>query len=228
MSVRAVILAPHFDDECLGAGGTIRRHVEMGDDVHVVIATGGDGRQHPLYSSEQRREVQAEAQKAMQVLGAPPPITLKLDPVTYPDEPKWRINRAVHEVIDSLGPQVLYVPFPYDLHNDHRALFHAASVAWRPSTNLGRRISEIYAYEVVSETHWQATAFEPSFAPNHWRRLTESQLSAKLSALACYRSQMQDFPSARSLEAISHLARWRGSQMGMPAAEAFVSVRTLS
>ena len=35
-----LVLAPHADDETLGAGGTIAKHVDEGDDVSVVIATG--------------------------------------------------------------------------------------------------------------------------------------------------------------------------------------------
>ncbi|MFK5633706.1 PIG-L deacetylase family protein [Ornithinimicrobium sp. LYQ103] len=222
-----VVLAPHCDDETLGAGGAIRRHVEEGDDVRVVVATGGSGLTHPLFTSAQLATVQDEARAAMRVLNVPEPFIMDLEPVTYPDGARFEINRAVHEVLDQLAPEVLYVPFPYDLHNDHRALFHAASVAWRPSTTLGRSIKTILAYEVVSETHWQATAFEPAFAPTVWRRLTEEQLASKLDALLCYHSQMADFPATRSLEAVEHLARWRGSQVGVAAAEAFVLVREL-
>ena len=117
------------------------------------------------------------------------------------------------------------VPFPYDLHNDHRALFHAASVAWRPSSELWRGIKRVLAYEVQSETHWNAPYLEPGFTPNIWIELTDEQLHTKLAALSHYESQMRPFPDARSLEAIEHLARWRGSQQGMHAAEGFVLVK---
>lgn len=227
MSRRVVVLAPHCDDETLGAGGAIRRHVEEGDDVRVVVATGGSGKPHPLFTRDELSTVQDEARAAMRVLGIPEPIIMNLEPVIYPDESRIKVNRAVHDVLDQLSPEVLYVPFPYDLHNDHRALFHAASVAWRPSTALGRLIRSVRAYEVVSETHWQATAFEPAFSPTVWLRLNEDQLESKLDALRCYKSQMGDFPETRSVGAVEHLARWRGSQVGVVAAEAFVLVREL-
>lgn len=225
MPQKVVVLAPHCDDETLGVGGTIRRHVDEGDDVRVVVATGGSGSAHPLFSAEQLRTVQAEARAAMRVLGAPEPLILGLEPVLFPSDPIHATNHVVHEALDQLRPDLLYVPFPFDLHNDHRRLFHAASVAWRPNSDMGTSIRTILAYEVISETHWQATAFEPSFSPNVWSTLSEEQLSAKLSALNCYTSQMSSFPHTRSVDAARHLARWRGSQVGAVAAEAFVLVR---
>jgi GlcNAc-PI de-N-acetylase len=36
-----VVIAPHPDDETLGAGATIMRKVDAGTPVHVVVATDG-------------------------------------------------------------------------------------------------------------------------------------------------------------------------------------------
>ena len=46
-------------------------------------------------------------------------------------------------------------------------------------------------------------------------------MSAKISALACYKSEMHSFPHARSIEAVEALASLRGSQVGISKAEAF-------
>jgi len=40
---RVLVLAPHSDDETLGAGGFIAEAVRHGDEVRVVVATNGDG-----------------------------------------------------------------------------------------------------------------------------------------------------------------------------------------
>ena len=53
------------------------------------------------------------------------------------------------------------------------------------------------------------------------------ELETKLEAAACYASQLLPDPGPRSLAALEALARWRGSQMGLAAAEAFVTVRLL-
>ncbi|MDA1175132.1 MAG: PIG-L family deacetylase, partial [Chloroflexi bacterium] len=36
--MNVLVIAPHMDDEVLGCGGTIARHVDAGDDVHVSWA----------------------------------------------------------------------------------------------------------------------------------------------------------------------------------------------
>lgn len=222
-----MILAPHADDETLGAGGTIAKHVESGDDVFVCIATGPGpkGQDHPFIDEDRFTRVRTEARAALAKLGVTQVQFGDLSAVTYPQDPVWRVNEYVHGLIDSVKPEVLYVPFPFDLHGDHRALFHAASVAWRPSSQLGRDIRRVLAYEVQSETHWNAPYLESGFTPNIWVSLSEAQLERKLAALHCYKSQMRPFPDARSVEALEHLARWRGSQQGFTAAEGFVLVK---
>ena len=51
-----LVLAPHPDDEVLGAGGTIARHVADGDEVHVVILTRGNPE---IFSEASIQQVQA-------------------------------------------------------------------------------------------------------------------------------------------------------------------------
>ena len=222
-----LVLAPHADDETLGVGGTIAKHLDEGDDVAVVIATGpgnaSDG--HPLFTQEEFDTVRSEASRALKGLGVSRLTFGDLPAVTYPQQPVWQVNKEVHRLIAEHEPEILYVPFPFDLHGDHRSLFHAASVAWRPNTEMGQRIKRVLAYEVQSETHWNVPYLEPGFTPNIWVSLNESQLERKLEALGCYASQMYPFPHARSVKAVEHLARWRGSQQGLEAAEGFVLIK---
>jgi hypothetical protein len=52
-------------------------------------------------------------------------------------------------------------------------------------------------------------------------------MNKKLKAMSLYKTQLKEFPNARSLEAIEYLARYRGASVGQGYAEAFVVVREL-
>ena len=222
-----LVIAPHADDETLGLGGTIARHVDDGDHVTVAVLTGhGDEEPHPIWPVSAWDTVRREARRAMDVLGVAELLFEEVPAARVAEQPPWALNALTGSLVEQAAPEVLYVPFPLDLHKDHREVFHSLSVSWRPSSPTGRRIGEIYCYEVQSETHWNAPYVEPGFVPTAWVDIG-AQLDRKLRAAACYESQIQPAPDARSLEALEALAVWRGSLVGMEAAEALVTVRTL-
>ena len=39
---RVMVISPHPDDESIGCGGTICRHVAAGEPVHVELLTSGE------------------------------------------------------------------------------------------------------------------------------------------------------------------------------------------
>lgn len=224
VSLKVLCLAPHCDDETLGCGGTLARFVNEGHDVTVAVVTGPGEGKHPVFPPEAWDRVRAEARVAMDVLGVRNLVFDNLPAALVADLPRHEVNRVIHAVIERAKPDVLFVPHPFDLHKDHREVFDAASVAWRPTHELGRNIREVYAYEVLSETGWNAGGIEPAFVPNVWFDISTT-IDKKLAALANYVSQLRPFPDARSVEAVRHLAGYRGAQMSMTAAEAFVLVR---
>ena len=224
--MKVLVVAPHADDETLGVGGTIAKHVTSGDRVTVAIMTGHGSEPHPLWPEETWTTVRDEARQALALLGVHDILFREIPAAMVAEQPQWQLNAITQEVLDRVRPEVLYVPFPFDMHKDHREIFHSLSVAWRPSNPNGHGVKEIYAYEVPSETHWNAPYLEPGFVPNTWLDIGE-HLQMKLRALKCYDSQIPAWPHARSVEALEHLARWRGSQVGVEAAEAFVLIRRL-
>ncbi len=225
MKNRILIIAPHADDEVLGMGGTMARAAAAGHDVVVAILTGhGDDAPHPLWPASLWERIRAEAAEAHQLLGVRDTLVREIPAVGVADEPHWKINQVTAGILAEVRPDLLYVPFRYDPHKDHRELTLSFSVAWRPCTEAGRRIRSIYMYETSSETHWQIPGAEPAFAPNTWVDIS-AFLERKLAAMACFKSQVQPFPGARSLKALQALAEWRGSQISAAAAEAFMLVR---
>lgn len=223
---RVLVVAPHADDETLGVGATIARYASSGHEVTVAVMTGHGEEPHPIWPATAWETVRAEASAAARVLGVKELLFREIPAAMVFNFPVHRLNKAALEIVEAVKPEILFVPFLWDLHKDHREMFHAFSVAWRTASATGRGIREIYAYETLSETHWNAAYLEPAFVPNVHVDVTDF-LDAKLAALECYRSQMAAFPQTRSIEAARAQATWRGAQVGVGAAEAFVLVRRL-
>jgi len=222
-----LVLAPHNDDETLGCGATIAKHISLGNDVFVATLTSIDDANPVMKPNKEM--IRQETKSAIQVLGVPEEniIFEDLPNVLVPDIPVHEVNKIVYSVIEKVCPDVLYLPFMYDLHKDHRDILYAAQVASRTCTQIGRKIKEIYMYETLSETHWNIDAVEGAFVPNVFNDVT-GFLDKKLEAVRAYKSQLKYYPDVRCVEALQALSIFRGSVMGMREAEAFVLVRMIS
>lgn len=225
-SKKILVIAPHNDDETLGVGATMARAVKEGHSVYVAILTSIE-EGHPVMTPN-KAEVRAETKKAMRILGVKEENVMFRDipNVLVPEVPIYTVNKVVFDVIESVKPDVLYVPFLNDLHKDHREIVYAAQVAARTTTEFGKNIKEIYMYETLSETHWNIDGVEGGFLPNVYNDV-DGYLDIKLEAVAAYKSQLKLAPAARSIEALRALAVFRGSIVAMNCAEAFMLVRKL-
>ena len=222
MTRQVLVVAPHPDDEVLGAGGTIHRLAQSGHQVTVAIATRG---WEPLFDQAQVETVRAEAIAASELLGVDRLEFLDMPVTTLHLIPEHELNARFDELVLDVRPNVVLLPFPGDRHEDHRQVFDACMVALRPVS--GREfVEEVLCYETVSETHWSAPNVESAFQPEVWVDIKD-HLETKLRAMECYSTQIRSAPEARSLEAIEALSVWRGSVMHMEAAECFSVVRRL-
>lgn len=218
--MKVLVVSPHPDDEVLGVGGTIARLVSEANDVTVTIVTKG---WEPLFPDSQVEQVCAEARSANEILGVKSLRFMDLPVTKLNDEPKHKLNKEFEKLMNEEEPEIVFLPFGGDLQEDHRQVFEASMVALRPAVSR-KYVKRILCYETVSETHWSAADVESRFEPQLWVDIS-NHLDTKLEAMRRYESQLQQEPDARSLEAISSLAKWRGSMVGMHAAECFVTVR---
>jgi len=227
MKKRVLVLAPHNDDETLGVGATMAKHVANGDEVFVSVLTSID-ENNPVMKPN-KPEIRAETKQAMEILGVNynNVIYRDLPNVLLNDEPMYKVNKVVVDVVKEVGPDVLYIPFINDLHKDHREIVYAAQVAARTCTDFGRNIKEVMMYETLSETHWNIESVEGGFLPNVFNEIYDF-LDLKLQAVQAYKSLLKFFPDVRSVEALRSLAIVRGAIVGMRAAEGFMLVRKLS
>ncbi len=218
--MKALVVSPHPDDEVLGVGGTIARLTAEGSEVTVVIVTRG---WEPLFPDSQVEQVRTEASEANKLLGVKSLRFMDLPVTRLNAIPKHELNSGFERLMEEEKPELVFLPFCGDRHEDHRQVFDACMVALRPGQ--GRKyVRQILCYETVSETHWSGPYIEPCFQPQLWVDIS-SQLPVKLEAMRRYKSQLRQHPDARSIEAISSLAKWRGSIAGMSAAECFIVVR---
>lgn len=122
-----LVLAPHPDDEVLGCGGAILRHVGAGAPVRVVVATDGAfGLEGEARDRRTRLRIE-ESWAAARVLGY-----RRLDFWGEPDQSLAYGEPLVRRILAELGDaDLVYAPSVLEMHPDHRALGMAAAEAVR-------------------------------------------------------------------------------------------------
>lgn len=217
--MKVLVIAPHPDDEVLGCGGTIVKHVSGGDEVYLCIVTKA---YPPEWSEDEIKQRREEVLKVNEILSIKKTYFLDLPTVKLDTIPQKELNDLITQVVNEVQPAVLYIPHKGDVNKDHRLVFDAAMVAARPKP--GSVIKKILSYESLSATGWAAPFPENAFIPNVYMNISET-LEIKLKAMSEYRPELKEFPHPRSLEAISALAKMRGAAVGVEAAEAFMLIR---
>jgi len=131
---RAVIVAPHPDDETLGAGGLIATLRRRKVDITVVAVTDGENAYEATPNLGLIRS--REQEEALQALGVEPDHILRLRiPDRYVSEHEAELTEKLLPLIDS--DCHLVAPWTGDLHPDHEACGRAAKeVARRTGANL--------------------------------------------------------------------------------------------
>lgn len=214
MQNSVLVFAPHNDDEILGVGGTIGKLSKEGYNVVICEVTAG-----PSFNTLKR-----EAEKAHAILGAGESLFLNLPSCMLEAYSKSDMNKQFRKVVEDIKPSIVFIPHYGDMHLDHRWVAEAAMVAVRPLQSPC--IKKVLSYETLSETEWNTPSVNNAFIPNVWIDIS-NEIENKIMAMECYKSQLHAFPHPRSIEAIKALAHYRGSTIGVTAAEAFMLVREI-
>jgi LmbE family N-acetylglucosaminyl deacetylase len=222
MSKTVLVVAAHTDDEALGCGGTIARHVAEGDSVYAVfLADGVTSR--PDATSEELEQRNSAAVNAHEILGIKKAYMLGFPDNRMDSIPLLDIVQKLEGVLDEVKPQVIYTHHCGDLNVDHRITHQAVLTACRPVP--GASVKEIYAFEILSATEWNSPGLNP-FIPNVFIDIS-AHLDIKMKALAAYELEMRDEPHARSLVNTKRLAGLRGNCVGVAAAEGLSLIRSI-
>jgi LmbE family N-acetylglucosaminyl deacetylase len=219
--MKVMVIAAHPDDELLGVGATLARHVELGHEVHAVVVSEGASSRYEEGAQNTLQEAGTKAAKllgfaSIQFLGFP---DQRLDTV-----PLIELTQRIEKTLDAVQPRVLYTHHWGDLNRDHRVVCEAVSVAARP---IGAHFPrEVYCFETPSSTEWSLPDPASAFIPNHFVDVTAT-LDKKLAAMAFYETEVRPPPHPRSLEALRARAHYWGQIVTRPYAEAFVLMRSV-
>jgi len=217
--MKILIVAPHMDDEVLGVGGTIAKHVDNGDEVRVVIVANRIyNHSLDLELVHKDRDRSANAKK---ILGYNQVIFLGLD-----DE---RLDNRVQDIIipleeeyNNFFPEIVYSNHFGDNNQDHRAVFEAVRVVTRQAQKAPP--SKVFLYETPSSTEQSPPLFSNVFLPNYFVNI-DNFLDQKILAMQCYENEMRDYPHPRSIKGVKSYAQFRGIHSGFHYAEAFMVMR---
>jgi LmbE family N-acetylglucosaminyl deacetylase len=227
-SLRVLTVAAHPDDEILGCGGTMAAHAGRGDEVSILIL--GEG----LTSRAATRadadlsglpDLKRDARSAAAAIGVSDVTLLDFPDNRFDSVDLLDIIKAIEAIKARVMPDVVYVHHWGDLNIDHRVTFEAVMTAFRPLP--GEVPVSIYAFEVPSSTGWAAPSAASAFVPTHFVEIGKL-VDKKIQAMESYASERRVWPHPRAPEALRANARYRGSQIGVEAAEAFVTVRTVA
>lgn len=218
---KILVVAPHPDDEVLGCGGIIKKYADNNHLVYVLVVTRGTPK---MYADDKIQNVRNEALTAHKILGVTETRFFEFHAPELDITSNASISIKIAALIKEWGITDLFLPHRGDIHHDHGVVFNAALVAARPVDNY--TVKNIYCYETLSETEWAPPFGDDAFIPNHFVAI-EDEITYKLEAMQCFKSQVRPFPSTRSLETIEALAKFRGATVGFKRAEAFMVIRTI-
>lgn len=157
---KVLVIAPHQDDESIGCGGTIIKHVKEGGTVEIVFCTSGE------------KERMDETEKAVKILGSKINHFLQFDIRSLYNNASKLAERFT-EIFNRIEPEIIFLPFMIDNHQDHIAVSRAFVKAYKKK----KINSLVYAYSV-----WT------TMIPNVVIDISQ-QWESKKQAIKCYKTQ---------------------------------------
>jgi len=220
MAKKVAAIFAHPDDEILGCGGAMAWHAAKSDTVRILLLATGLRARGP--SDEAAIDhLRVQARQAAKVIGAE-----AVEFSDFPDNamdaiPLLDVVRRIEAFLESFKADVIYTHHDGDLNVDHGIVHRAVMTACRPLPKAP--LVEILACEVNSSTEWGGPS-HPAFVPTDFLDVS-AFIDLKVRALEQYCGEMRPWPHPRSSEGVRALARWRGSQCGVEAAEAYRQLR---
>lgn len=138
---KILVLSPHPDDESIGCGGTLMLYRKKGVEVHLLITTNGEKLETEIDNIGELRK--NEAINVAKFLGIKNTIFLEL-PDKSVQENKKDLKERVKKIIKEIEPDLIFAPFPFDPHPDHKAVSDVALELMRDIRGFKLAFYEIY------------------------------------------------------------------------------------
>lgn len=226
MNKKVLVFAAHPDDEILGVGGTLSKHVIEGDKCSVVILGEGITSRY-INKSENKNKEKEDLYKnsyaAKAIIGYEKLYFEKFPDNRFDQLDILDIIKIVEKYIKKIEPDIIYTHYLYDLNIDHRITSEAVMTASRPIGD--KYVKEIYCFNTLSSTEWNFSSKE-KFSPNYFVDIT-STITIKRDAMKCYIDEIREFPHPRSIEGIEIQAKNNGIIVSRPYCEAFEVMRII-
>lgn len=205
---RAVILAPHPDDEMLGCGALMALLARLGREILLVAVTDGEHSHgtlresgaivpsQPYWSPHRLSQVRpTETARALSILGLDGvPVMRARLPDGAVAQHRGQLDALLQTTLRATD--IVFASWRQDGHPDHEAVGEAAAAQTR---SIGCRLVEV----PVWAWNWAAPD-DPRFAWHRARKLMldDEVQELKQRALACYRSQMEADPANGALPVV--------------------------
>lgn len=202
---QVLVLAPHTDDGEFGCGGTIAKFIQEGVNVYYVAFSTAEKSVPPGWPKD---ILKTEVREATKRIGIPPENLIIYNyEVRKLNYVRQEILEAMIKLRTDIQPELLLMPSPNDLHQDHITVATEGMRAFKQVSILG--------YELP----WNTITFHTQ----GFVKLDKTHVDKKIHALKAYDSQShRDYASE---DFIRSWARTRGTQIGTKYAETFEIVR---
>jgi len=159
-----VVISAHPDDEIIGVGGTLLKHVQNGDRIFWLITTNISEEQG--FSKERVASRQAEIEEVASRLKVTKTFKLDYPTMTLSSSSIIDMVPKISNIFSEIEPEIIYCLNRSDAHSDHRVTFDAV-MACTKSFRYSY-IKQVLMYECISETEFAPSLPEKAFLPNYF------------------------------------------------------------
>jgi LmbE family N-acetylglucosaminyl deacetylase len=202
---RIIVLAPHTDDGELGCGGSIAKLLEENKEVYYVAFSIAE---ESVPEGFPKNILEIEVNEATKRLGIP-----SSNLIVYKFKVR-KLNYVRQDILEELikikkeiNPDLVFIPSPNDLHQDHYTI----------------AMEGIRAFKQVSVLGYELPWNNITFHTQAFIKLQKRHIEKKIEALKAYKSQSNRFYTTADF--IWSWAKTRGAQIGAEYAETFEVIR---